>query len=496
MTSPNLACFDELRVQNLQVERRRISADYILRTIGGYELRYRLMHVYGEDIPPEFSEEVGSLMVSVPALNYALFSKRMVFDVPLSDQDVQFILDMSDVTSRDIFVNRIVNRTGYIRDEYLPNPADVGPEDARPMAEMEFPRRRDSTGMAAPHVDRCGVMSSGGKESLLTYGVTKEVGCTPYPCFFNESGHHWFTALRAYRWFSANEPNTARVWSNVDRLYSMIERNMRIIRAEALRRRRPEIYPIRLFFFEHYVFSCLPIFHAHGVGNIVLGNEYDDPSGLTYEFNGIRHYYAVYDQSQEFDAYMSRWFRRRGWGLRQWSAVRPLSGLVVERVLSNRYPQLFRLQVSCHSAHEEDGDVRPCGVCFKCNGIQLFLLANGLDPRIIGYHDDHVKGLPRRIARGMIRLDRDELEHAALLASREAGMELPLGREHPHVEMLQFDGRNSRFDAIPPDLRERIWSIYEGYTRGYAYLSGDGWSEISREEALRRAAEGDLWTTG
>ena len=496
MASPNLLCFDELRVQNLMVEHRRISADYVLRTVGGSEVRYRLMHVYEERIPREFSEEVAPLMVSIPAINYALFSRRMVFDVPLSDADVQFILDMSDATARDIFVNRIVNRTGYVKEEYLPDPSAVGPEDARPAAEMEFPRRRDPADLEAPRLDRCGVMSSGGKESLLTYGVLKEVGCTPHPCFFNESGHHWFTALKAYRWFRSNEPNTARVWSNVDRLYSIIERNMRILKEEALRRRRQEIYPIRLFFFEHYVFSCLPILYARGVGNVVLGNEYDDPSGLTYEFNGIRHYYAVYDQSQEFDVYMSRWFRRRGWGVRQWSAVRPLSGLIVERVLRRRYPQLFRLQVSCHFAHEEGGDVRPCGVCFKCNGIELFLLANGIDPGEIGYREEHVRGLPGRLAKGMVRLDADELEHAALLASRNTGMTFPVGREHPHVEMLQFDDRNSRFDAIPPELRERIWSIYEGYTRGYAYLSGGEWLEISREEALRRAAEGDLWTTG
>ncbi len=493
---PDLTCFDEIRVGNLRVERRRITADYVIRRVDGEELRYRLVHSYGEDLKRELAEDVAPLMVAAPAINYALFSRRIVFEVPLTDLDVEFILDNADATARDIFVNRIVNRTGYVRDEFLPDPSSVGPEDARPQAEMSFPERRDPVGFEPPRLDRCGVMSSGGKESLLTYGVLREVGCEPYPCFFNESGHHWLTALKAYRWMSANEPNTLRVWSNVDRLYSFIERNMRIIRPEALRRRRPEIYPIRLFFFEHYVLSCLPLLQARGVGNVLLGNEYDDPSGLSYELNGIRHYYAVYDQSQEFDAYMARWFRRRGWGIRQWSAVRPLSGLVVERVLSRRYPWLFRLQVSCHSAHEEEGEILPCGTCFKCNGIQLLLLANGISPGEIGYREEHVRRLPARLARGKVRLDRDELEHAMLLASMRTGMRFPGGREHPHVEMLQFDDRNSRFDAMPPDFRERIWSIYEGYTRGYAYLSGGEWVELTREEALRRAEVGDLWSSG
>jgi len=494
MTAPDITCFDELRVENLRVERRRISADYSLRALDGSEVRYRLIHSYPEEIPAEFSGEVGALMASVPAINYALFTRRIVFDVPLSDEDVRFITDMSEAVARDIFVNRIVNRTGYVKDEYAPDPSKVGPEDARPRAELEFPVRSDPRGMDALDNGRCGVMSSGGKESLLTYGVARDAGCEPYPCFFNESGHHWLTAVKAYRWLSANEPRTLRVWSNVDRLYSAIERSMRIIRKDALRRRRPEVYPVRLFFFEHYVFSCLPLLYKRRVGNVILGNEYDDPSGLTYEFNGIRHYYAVYDQSQEFDAYMAGWFRRRGWAFRQWSAVRPLSGLLVERILSRRYPELFRLQVSCHSAHGDGGDVRPCGTCFKCNGIQLFLLANGADPGVIGYTREQVDGLPGRISRGMIRLDGDELEHSMYLATEMTGMNFPGGRRHPHVEALQFDDRNSRFDAIPPDIRERIWSIYEGYAGGYAYLSGGKWTEITREEALRRASEGDLWS--
>ncbi|MGC9191674.1 MAG: hypothetical protein ACP5GT_03275 [Conexivisphaera sp.] len=496
MTSPDLTCFDEIRVRDLRVERRRISAEYYLRTIGGSELRYRLIHSYEEELDPGLSAEVAPLMVSVPAVNYALFSRRISFEVPLAERDAEFLAEMSDVTARDIFVNRIVNRTGYVREEYLPDPSEVGPEDARSRAELAFPELRDPAALPPPDPSKCAVMSSGGKESLLTYGVAREVGCDPRPCFLNESGHHWFTALRAYRWFRANEPRTVRVWSNVDRLYSFVEGNMRIIRREALRRRRPEVYPVRLFFFEHYVLSCLPVLLREGVGNVLLGNEYDDPSGLTYELNGIRHYYAVYDQSQEFDVYMTRWFRSRGWRIRQWSAVRPLSGLVVERVLSRRYPELFRLQVSCHSAHAEGGEVLPCGTCFKCNGIQLFLLANGVDPREIGYREEHVRGLPQRVAEGRVRLDRDELEHAMALASRESGLRFPGGREHPHVEMLQFDDRNSRFDAAPPEFRERIWSIYEPYTRGYAYLRGGEWVEITREEALRRASEGDLWASG
>lgn len=109
---------------------------------------------------------------------------------------------------------------------------------------------------------------------------------------------------------------------------------------------------------------------------------------------------------------MTRWFNERG-GLkvRQWSAVRPLTGLIVERILHDRYPpHLFRLQRSCHSVHKEGDDYLPCGTCFKCNGIMTFLLANGIDlGGLIGYRDWHVSTLPDRLRKGLVRLDRMNL---------------------------------------------------------------------------------------
>ena len=68
--------------------------------------------------------------------------------------------------------------------------------------------------------DRHAVLSSGGKDSLLTFGILREIGLETHPIYVNESGRHWFTALNAYRHFSLNVPNTARVWTNSDRLFS------------------------------------------------------------------------------------------------------------------------------------------------------------------------------------------------------------------------------------------------------------------------------------
>lgn len=481
---PDLKCFDKLVVTNLVVERRRFSVIYkVVRD--GHEESYRLLHTYEEDLPAAETPEFAALAAAVPAINYALFCDEIVFDIPLTALDIKFIEDMVWVNARDIFVNRIVKRTGFVKPEYVPCEEEVKPSDAEPRAKLTF-TKVVAPGASIENLDysKCAVMMGGGKDSLLTYALMRRVGCEVYPCFLNESGHHWLTAFKAYRYLRERDPNTKRVWSNVDRLFTFIESRMKILVENATRKKRAEIYPIRLFFFEHYVFSFLPLLLKYRVGNVMLGSEYDDPTCLSYELQGIRHYCATYDQSQEFDKYMTRWFELRGFKFRQWSAVRPLSGLVIERMLYHLEPELFKLQVSCHSAHKEGDEIVPCGTCSKCNGILLLLLANGIDPKLLKYKKEHVVTLPARLARGRIRLEKNEVEHAIYLAKKDYGFILGEGKPHEHVEMVHFDELNSHFDNIPSEFREQLYEIFERFTRGYAVLCGGEWISISREEAL------------
>ena len=482
MSLPGLKCFDFIAIERPKVSTRRVSARYVLG-IDGEELTYTLIHRYGEKIPKV--EAFAKLVSIIPAVNYGLFTPEIRFDFSLDPRDLEFFRDMMGVTARDIFVNRIANPTEFIRPEFVPK--KVRPEMAEPMAEL-LPESVEEEPMDfEPDYRKCAVMLSGGKESLLTYGMMKELGCEVYSFFYNESGGHWRVAIPAYRWFTENEPKTKRVWSNADRLYTFIEKNMRIL--QNVGKPKAEVYPIRLFFFAGYSFAFLPLMYKYGIGNLLFGNEYDDPRGLTYEYDGIPHYYATYDQSWDFEKYMTRWFAERGLKVRQWSAVRPITGLIVERVLFNRYPKLFKLQRSCHSVHREGDDYVPCGTCFKCNGILTFLLANGIDPTIIKYKSEHVEGLAGRISEGRIRLEEDELEHSLYLIKRRNPDFSLDGKPHWHVEMLHFDGINSGFGAIPRDFRDGVYSLLEPYTKGYVLLRGGRWVRISKEDALNGTAE-------
>ncbi len=71
-------------------------------------------------------------------------------------------------------------------------------------------------------------------------------------------------------------------------------------------------------------------------------------------FKGITHYDGLYDQSRYFDQALTRYFQRKGWRVHQFSMLRPLSELLIEKILAERYPDLQRHQVSCHATHKDE----------------------------------------------------------------------------------------------------------------------------------------------
>ncbi|MEM0024921.1 MAG: hypothetical protein QXF90_09650 [Thermofilaceae archaeon] len=479
-----LKCFDRIVVHDVRVGEMGFSATYTLE-MDGVRKSYRLMHRYRESIKVKGLEEIARLTCIVPAVNYVLFTDEIRFEFPLHEMDLRFFHHVSDATARDIFVNRILARTGLVRGEFIPNPEDVTPDDAKPRAHVEAGEEFEGTSIEHEGDPfSCIVMSSGGQDSLLTYGLLSEIGLTVYPFFLNEAGRHWLVALNAYRWFERNVPLTEKVWSNIDRLFTFIERNMRILVPDFQRRSR-EIYPIRLFWFEHYAFASLPLAIKHRVGSICFGNEFDDFTGVQLEHKGIRHYCAAYDQSQEFEKFMTSWFAERGFQLKQWSPIRSITKLVVTRVLSRRYPWLFKLAMSCHSPVYRGGRLAPCGRCFKCTGVTLFLLAAGVDPEVLGYDEWSPADLARRIRERKYRIGESELEHSAYLANKIWGLNLPRATPHPWVEMMLFDELSSHPDAIPYcGVREKVFDILEQYTTGYAWLKGGEWVKTSRKEVL------------
>jgi hypothetical protein len=479
--SMNLQCFESIAVSEPVRQGKSVETKISCINTAGEQHLFSLRFKYEE--PPSQNQLALLRLASVmPLLNYGLFAKEIRLEWQVSKADFSLLNDFLDVFSKDIFINKMVRKKNpYVLPQFLPSASEVTEANARPMAKIVA----DSLGEDVPissdfDENSCGVLSSGGKESLLTYAMLKEIGADVHPLYVNESGGHWRTALPAYRHFKKNCPNTARVWTNVDRFYTFMLDQMRIIRKDH-REIWADTYPIRLCIFPVYVFLLLPLLSKRRLGNILIGSEFDDPRMSSY-FAGIRHFFGVYDQTQDFDVRMEQWFSKRMPGMRQWSAVRSVSGMIVERILTSRYPEMAQLQRSCHSCRFNHGDLLPCGKCSKCQGVLLFLLANNADPSIMGYKAADVSALPARIAEGNLRLDEDEKNYALFLAKLSPN----LNQETRHIETIHLNKPTSDLQLLPAHFRLPLLEILMKYTKGFSALKGASWVDVLEPSDLTK----------
>jgi hypothetical protein len=491
-----LQAIDRLEVGRLRVEPRRITATYRVWA-GNKSDATELAYKFEEDVfVPEDpgAWNLAGLITAQVALNYGLFCKEIVFSAPLDRHDRRFLTEMARNTAREIYVNKLLKPNPYLTEAAGDLPT-VKLDDYL-LADLVFettpqpPTRRPRT----PDPRRYVVLSSGGKESLLSFGLLRELGLAVDPVFINESGGHWNTALRAYRHFRDHVPGTARVWVNADRVFPWMLRWLPLVRPDA-NRIRADIYPVRLWTVAVFLFGALPLALKRGARGLVIGDEYDTTARVSH--HGIPHFDGLYDQSRYFDQALTRFFRRKGWDRVQLSFLRPLSELLVEKVLSERYPELQRLQLSCHSAHVEKqaGDnyqVRPCGGCEKCRRIVAMLTALRVDPRGCGYSEPQIRACLEAAADKGLHQEREAVQHLAHLFAERG--ELPSGRigeikprPRPEVMKLRFDDERSPVNGIPRDLRKPLYDLLLSHAGGAVERRGRQWVDLDPGAELPRS---------
>lgn len=468
----NLVCLSSISLADPIIEKNTVRTKVTVKESNGNESYFELINKYEQKLFPDCLPLL-RLAFCMTLLNYGLFSKKFLLNFPVSKADLALLNDLNVVFSRDIFVNKIAQGDNpYILPEFFPNQERIKPIDGDPKVKM-VSLKITSDFHLNTEIDsvKAGVLSSGGKDSLLTYGLLKELGADVYPLYVNESGGHWRTALTAYKYHKQNEPNTQRVWTNVDRFYTFMLDHLQFIRPDH-RNIWHDTYPIRLCIFPFYVFTLLPVFIDHHIGNLLLGSEFDD---LRYEiqYKGIQHYFGVYDQHQDYDVRMNEWYTKRIPGLYQWSALRNISGLVDQNILVKRYPHLAKQQRSCHSCHIKNNKIYPCGVCSKCVGIMLYLLANAIDPTIMNYQKKDVENFNKTVGVSSLKLDKDEKEQSFFLLKGKGTV--PVVKCVEHVEKIHIHKATCDPLLYPVQFRKGLLKILEQYTTGYCKLKNGNW---------------------
>lgn len=481
-----LVVLDNLTVGPARVERRRISVPYVVRR-GKATSACNLIYAWEEDVfePGEpWAENLAAMIGAQVALNYGLFCKEIVFGGSLDEDDRRFLNSMAVNTAREIYVNKFL----------APNPFLVGDVARLPvvraqdylLAELRYPDPPPAQPPAPwpSEPRRHAVLSSGGKDSLLSFGVLHELGLDVHALFVNESGRHWFTALNGFRALRAEHPLTARVWTNSDRVFSWMLRQLPFVRPD-FGRVRADIYPVRLWSVAVFLFGVLPLMRKRGIGRLIIGDENDTSRRLNHE--GIPHYGGLYDQSIWFDAALTRYFARKRWGVHQFSLLRSISELLIEKILVERYPKLLENQMSCHSAHPAHGRMWPCGRCEKCRRIVAMLVALGADPRVCGYSAEQVQRcLASLNDKGIHQEHEDVAGLQALLAQKDPARKAPASTgaaERLLPLYVKFDARRSPVDLVPDDLWPGVSRIYGQHALGTVIRNGRAWQTMEPQSA-------------
>ncbi len=487
----SLVFFDRLSVSEIVVEPKRVKARISLALKSGGEVHNELIYSYSEQVFEQkaSSFNLASMMVSQLAINYGLFCEEMIFDGLFDDTDKRFILDALENTSREIYVNKFLAKNVYLVAPY--DQLSLEKQKRYTAARVSFLNTRFPVEeMHWEHSDTLSnsylVMSSGGKDSLLSYGLLKELGHEVHPVFINESGRHWYTATNAFAYLSENEANTAKVWSNSDRIFNWVVRQMPCIRKD-YKSVRADIYPIRLWTVAVFLFGILPLAQKRKIRNIVIGNEYD--TTMKTNFKGITHYDSLFDQSKYFDNALARYYTKKGWSQFQFSLLRSLSELLIQKILVKRYPHLQAHQISCHAAHIKDKRAYPCGKCEKCRRIVAMLKALDEDPAHCGYTPEQMDHALKTItAKGVKQIGSDAAHLFHLLLEKELiqkdSLSAGQAANNPEILKLRFDNERSSLNDMPLKLYKELLGIYLNYADGAVQKQKRKWIEFNALDEL------------
>lgn len=489
ITLDSFRVLKKLSVKNIHIEPKKVKAAYVVEKPSGETNSFELIYSYEKsyfrkDDPADVN--LASMMLAQVALNYGLFFETIEFDGLFENLDQRFIIDMMENTSREILTNKLLVKNEFLKPPYnelKPEKREKYTQAKLVFINTQFPKKVLNRKSDDTDKNKYAILSSGGKDSLLTYGIVKEIG-KAFPVFINEAGRHWFTAVNSHRYYKENEPNTEKPWCNSDRVFNWMLKQFPFIK-ENYASIRADIYPIRLWTVAVFLFGVLPVARKKGIGNILIGDEYD--TTMRGNMSGITHYHALYDQSKYFDNALTRYYREKGWKIYQFSLLRSLSELLIMKTLIKRYPELQKQQVSCHAAHEVNGRMYPCGKCEKCRRIIGMIMALDANPEHCGYSKDQVtKGLRALSEKSVKQIGSDAAHLYYMMRSNnlveDNAFTKKVSKNHPEIMKLRFDQERSNLEDIPQYIRKPLLDILSRYADGVVKRVNNRWVEIKIDD--------------
>lgn len=297
--------------------------------------------VYTYKIPncdKELFRELFKVVICTWALGLTTIYRKVRIAFPVTSVEYDFVQRI-----KMPFFSGMSISTGY----YLMAPPCIG--------ELEFTQLQEEASFSSflfspSDFNKVSVGYSGGKESLLSYLLLKEAGYETHKLFINEGmapDKDYFSGEQTI--YYDND-----IWKEV---FDVVGKDHWY----------PSTSLIRLLL--NAVYSA-----SNGIGYVVSGNEYSC-TGLY--FSGVSNslsFGTAYGQSLFAMKEVERYFKLRGVSLSVFSSVQNMDILTEEVLLYKYFHKEADTQVSCFNHYEKDGKLNVCGVCPKCELMNVLMV--------------------------------------------------------------------------------------------------------------------------
>jgi len=227
---------------------------------------------------------------------------------------------------------------------------------------------------AGDYSNRAIIPLSNGKDSLLTLGVSHEIGLDPISVYINDTispVENKFKIQNTKASTSALGTKHFIVENQIQKLNDFDYWNKDCIDLG----------------FSHMItgfcFIALPFCHHYNAGNIILGNQ----RNMNFSFKGKEDFtcYPTFDQRRETTKTQDSMIRlMTHGGANVSSVIEPLTNLGIMKILHSRYPNISKYTMSCDLL-DNCNQKRWCYDCGKCARLFMMMKAFDFDTKTVGY---------------------------------------------------------------------------------------------------------------
>lgn len=232
-----------------------------------------------------------------------------------------------------------------------------------------IPKKQTLPAPKSLHLKNVCIPMSFGKDSLLTFALSKELGFTPKLIFVQEPSCTYQNKKKMELAQNFSQEFGDTVTSFIHNLGNFRQPTGLMWGWDML--------------LLGYTTLLLPFVYQHKPIYFFWSNEKSTNEQATTSDGYIIN--STHEQSVQWTLHLSNFMRLFNLNTTVSSILEPIHELLILSILHKRYPQIAKYQLSC------DGEItkhRWCGNCFECARTYLFFVALGIDPKSVGLMDN------------------------------------------------------------------------------------------------------------